>query len=1437
MNDEILPPSPNWYLSNVLACAADGTIAYGSRNNIVIARSVVGSTSHTPNISIISSAHKERITVVSFSTVGDDTNTYWNCLASAGDDSVVKVWNLDSLAPLLAHNSHAEGMKVLSMDWSKSDPNLIVSADESGSIVCWNVFSNTTQKLNFGKLVPTSLACCPHRRDLVAIGTRSGLVCTISLKGNGKMLHRLRGHDSEVVSLAWCPVSYNIFHQKQPQGDMLLATGAKEKTIYIWRAGGDGRYETMLNLPVAPMLQETGGGQQHKSRLGNSVAGGGNWSCVSWPEPNTLLSSSLWGELLSFNLQQYAVGKSNKQSATKLWHLVHACHARGLFSIACVPVTGALPSVGQTLLKENGYEKENGDMKPATAVSGDDDVETLTQSQIVWTTAQDRQLVACHWKTGNLIANIPTLGGFVYCIAACPLDPNRIAFGVGDGMIRVWDLSNSTTLEITLLWQKIKGKVMALAWHPAKEGWLAYATSEGRVGLYDVSCGKAPVLFRPYHRRTVYTLCWGPSVYKPGAEERTGNYLYSCGDGEVVRYDPENPNDEPFKLKDILHIPDLNSKKDIQKTDIAWKPDNSMLAIGNEDGTVHIVTAPHLTLVHTLFAHKKLIQCVAWHPESTATDTSYSPYQHWLAVASNETHIKVFDLSQLIKGDTDAEANHVSPTQSCITLSGHLNRVVSMCWSPHIGGQLVSVSYDNTAQVWNVPAQQAVANFCSHCCYVLCCVWSPLDPDLVITGSSDFTLRVWRVSNQTQTLPPERKKQKKLEAKKMKFATATEADSDVNLQPKTEVDEKVKTTVKSMEETDTVTEFARSEKEACESSSVHTSKKKKTPITKSFFPVSSIQKNLKNVQHFTNCCHLLASLNTNVPVVDGVCTETSELPPYLGFFGDRNAMQKLLDMEVEQHNNNGQFELAQNLELWRGNITEMLREAARRKQLSDWLVSLAPMGSQRLWMEMCRAYSEQLVVCGEYQKAASYLLICHKINEAIEVLTSHQLFREALAIARCRLGPDDPTCKKIICDWGRHVASQGNYELAVMCLISVGEFIEAAMLIRKRNDESSLKLAAKIAEKAGAQDLASMLASQSMKQSLLAGKLEVASEVAAEYSHLKHLGLLFTAHKTLAELSVLSERSLYQKWLHECKDLPSEHTPLLELIKTSCQASISEEETREIYMMLLKEFGENENPDTKEKLWLAVSVEIALACMSDGAEKLRHLVAALSACYQYRQLYPSTENLLLQLCMWISPKGPFAERSLFCTDGAGDLQDVTTSLQAYLCAGVVDWAAEVLQASTSDIKNEDEENAETVRPDCEYCIKKNLGLLAFLKVCKNSVIKRESLEYFQDCVKIKKWENEIAKVFAKSRVPVNGTSAAEGDINGCVDSDNLLVKLEQLKQRKQAFETNSVSTPNPFVVYCKIKNLLHHFRNVDPENTGDLCEQFESLWMNVSSRA
>lgn len=78
--------------------------------------------------------------------------------------------------------------------------------------------------------------------------------------------------------------------------------------------------------------------------------------------------------------------------------------------------------------------------------------------------------------------------------------------------------------------------------------------------------------------------------------------------------------------------------------------------------------------------------------------------------------------------------------------------------------------------------------------------------------------------------------------------------------------------------------------------------------------------------------------------------------------------------------------------------------------------------------------------------------------------------------------------------------------------------------------------------------------------------------------------MLYTVHQTLAELSAKNEPSLYLKWLHSCKYLPSEHTPLLELVLLRWQSDVSKEESENVYATLLKEFGTREVPNTKQKV-------------------------------------------------------------------------------------------------------------------------------------------------------------------------------------------------------------------------------------------------------------
>lgn len=173
----------------------------------------------------------------------------------------------------------------------------------------------------------------------------------------------------------------------------------------------------------------------------------------------------------------------------------------------------------------------------------------------------------------------------------------------------------------------------AVAWHPAVEGRLAFGTDEGRVGIFDtLNTTKPPLLSRTYHKGTVYNLSWGPVPSKEGL------LLYSCGGNHVLIHDPAALDAEAKNLNQL--IGGKQGAKFPSRTDLQWKEDFSLLAVGNEDGSVEIYSGRNLALQLIIVAHKKLIQCLRWHPLFTFQSPEASILGNWLAVASNDTSIK-----------------------------------------------------------------------------------------------------------------------------------------------------------------------------------------------------------------------------------------------------------------------------------------------------------------------------------------------------------------------------------------------------------------------------------------------------------------------------------------------------------------------------------------------------------------------------------------------------------------------------------------------------------------------------------------------------------------------------------------------------------------------------------------------------------------------------
>nr|XP_014342172.1 PREDICTED: gem-associated protein 5 [Latimeria chalumnae] len=986
--------------------------------------------------------HTERVSGFTFSPhLGQP-----DLCATCSDDGTVKVWDVQTKAVINEHRVHQNTMTAL--HWSPLVKDLVVSGDEKGIVICYWSNRNETQHFFPEPRNVFCLSCSPHHEDYIAVGYKDGMIVIIDISRKGEVIHRLRGHDDEIHSIAWSPQPneedfYN--RQDENQDDIngepvqessvkgcFLASGSKDQTIRIW-SSSKGKGVMMLKLPF---LKRRGGADPAvKERI---------WLTLHWPpgRPTQIVSSCFGGELLLWDLT-----RSGKQKWTLLG--------------------GGSSSEGQNHTR---------------IVFNLSSLSTQENRELLLSTSMDREVKGWDMSTLDCCWVLPTLGGFVYSLAFSPVSLGCLAVGVGDNMIRVWNtLSINNSYDVKTLWQGVKSKVTALSWHPTKEGCLAFGTDDGKVGIYDTYSTKPPHISSTYHRKTVYVLAWGPPLPPlslGGDGDKPSVTLYSCaGEGIILQHNPWKLTGEAHDINKVIQDTNAFKHKMPVRSELSWKPDGKILAIGNEDGSVEIFQAPHLKLLCTIQQHHKLVNAVRWHHEHG----SQPELSSLLASGSNNAVVYIHNLKGILENPPDTP---VSITEPYRTLTGHTAKITSLAWSPHHDGRLVSVCYDGTAQVWDVLKEEPLCNYRGHRGRLLCVQWSPVDPDIIWTGADDFTVQEWAISKQGNMRPPRGKKsidlekkrssQPKANSKKKKKklqelgretakqdpnagvhvngdeespACAGEGASDqeeegnhnretLNRLPVTDVPgeswrqprtfspvvpDKPKTLIKQVSHVKKEQSREERKKEKPEAPA-----KKRKP--RSLLPVSTSLDH-KSKEDLQQDCLTLATVLYSKDVRND-CIPGSDDHIQLGLYTDRAALQRMFEQEGKNHIEAGHPESFHYLKLWKGDLTGALQSATERGELSDQLVAVSSMAGYHVWVRTVETYVKQLCFQEQYIKAATYLLSIHKVYEAVELLKLHQFYREAIAMAKARLLPEDPIVKELYARWAAILEKDGHYSMA-----------------------------------------------------------------------------------------------------------------------------------------------------------------------------------------------------------------------------------------------------------------------------------------------------------------------------------------------------------------------------------------------------------------------
>ena len=94
-----------------------------------------------------------------------------------------------SVLPMSYLQFFLQRCKVNTVGWSHPNPDQVISGDDFGTIVIWDVTVNATRFVTFGRQSIYVLETHPFNGDIVGFGCRLGLVFVADVSGSSNFSH------------------------------------------------------------------------------------------------------------------------------------------------------------------------------------------------------------------------------------------------------------------------------------------------------------------------------------------------------------------------------------------------------------------------------------------------------------------------------------------------------------------------------------------------------------------------------------------------------------------------------------------------------------------------------------------------------------------------------------------------------------------------------------------------------------------------------------------------------------------------------------------------------------------------------------------------------------------------------------------------------------------------------------------------------------------------------------------------------------------------------------------------------------------------------------------------------------------------------------------------------------------------------------------------